>query len=65
MPILGRLVSKDPAAYTYLPESVKAFPEGAEFLERLKSASFIDLRAIPLTGGIASIYLGRKPGADK
>lgn len=65
MPILGRLVSRDPAAYTYLPESVKAFPEGAEFLERLKTARFIDLRAIPLTGGIASIYLGRKPGGEK
>ncbi|HIG58614.1 MAG TPA: bifunctional demethylmenaquinone methyltransferase/2-methoxy-6-polyprenyl-1,4-benzoquinol methylase UbiE [Flavobacteriales bacterium] len=65
MPVLGRLISKDPAAYTYLPESVKAFPEGAEFLERLKTARFIDLRAIPLTGGIASIYLGRKPGAEK
>jgi demethylmenaquinone methyltransferase/2-methoxy-6-polyprenyl-1,4-benzoquinol methylase len=65
MPVLGRLISKDPAAYTYLPESVKAFPEGAEFLERLKTVRFIDLRAIPLTGGIASIYLGRKPGPGK
>lgn len=64
MPVLGRLISKDPAAYTYLPESVKAFPEGAEFLDRLKTAHFIDLRAIPLTGGIASIYLGRKPGPE-
>jgi demethylmenaquinone methyltransferase/2-methoxy-6-polyprenyl-1,4-benzoquinol methylase len=65
MPVLGRLVSKDPAAYTYLPESVKAFPEGEEFLERLKDARFTDLRAIPLTGGIASIYLGRKPATEK
>ena len=63
MPALGRFVSKDPAAYTYLPDSVMAFPEGAEFLDRLKNAGFTDLRAIPLTGGIASIYLGRKPGA--
>jgi demethylmenaquinone methyltransferase/2-methoxy-6-polyprenyl-1,4-benzoquinol methylase len=65
MPVLGRLISKDPAAYTYLPESVKAFPEGTEFLERLKTARFIDLRAISLTGGIASIYLGRKPSTEK
>lgn len=62
MPSLGKLVSKDPAAYTYLPASVMAFPEGQEFLDRLKKIGFIDLRAIPLTGGIASIYLGRKPG---
>jgi demethylmenaquinone methyltransferase/2-methoxy-6-polyprenyl-1,4-benzoquinol methylase len=38
-----------------------AFPEGKDFLDRLSKAGFTDLRAIPLTGGIASIYLGRKP----
>jgi len=61
MPSLGRLVSKDPAAYTYLPESVMAFPEGQEFLDRLGSVGFKELKAIPLSGGIASIYIGRKP----
>jgi demethylmenaquinone methyltransferase/2-methoxy-6-polyprenyl-1,4-benzoquinol methylase len=61
MPTLGKLVSKDSAAYTYLPESVMAFPEGDQFLDRMKSAGFTDLRQIKLTGGIASIYTGRKP----
>ena len=65
MPTLGKLVSKDPAAYTYLPESVMAFPEGRDFLDRLASAGFEDLSATPLTGGIASIYVGRKPPSDK
>ena len=65
MPALGRLVSKDPAAYTYLPESVMAFPEGRDFLDRLASVGFEELRAITLTGGIASIYVGRKPGVIK
>jgi len=65
MPTLGRLVSKDPAAYTYLPESVMAFPEGRDFLDRLASVGFEELRAITLTGGIASIYVGRKPGVIK
>ena len=65
MPTLGRLVSKDPSAYTYLPESVMAFPEGREFLDRLASVGFEELRAITLTGGIASIYIGRKPSALK
>ena len=65
MPTLGRLVSKDPAAYTYLPESVMAFPEGRDFLNRLADVGFEDLRATPLTGGIASIYVGRKPAVVK
>ena len=65
MPTLGRLVSKDPAAYTYLPESVMAFPEGRDFLDRLASVGFEDLRATSLTGGIASIYVGRKPAVVK
>jgi demethylmenaquinone methyltransferase/2-methoxy-6-polyprenyl-1,4-benzoquinol methylase len=65
MPTLGKLVSKDPAAYTYLPESVMAFPEGRDFLDRLASAGFEDLSATPLTGGIASIYVGRKPASVK
>ena len=65
MPTLGKLVSKDPAAYTYLPESVMAFPEGRDFLDRLAAAGFKDLSATPLTGGIASIYVGRKPASVK
>ena len=61
MPALGKIVSRDSAAYTYLPESVMAFPEGDEFLNKLKTAGFIELSATSLTGGIASIYIGRKP----
>ena len=36
LPILGKLVSKDNTAYTYLPESVAAFPDGEKFIEVLK-----------------------------
>ena len=60
MPTVGRWVSKDPAAYTYLPESVQAFPEGEDFLTQLKDAGFVDVKAQTLTGGIATIYTGRK-----
>ena len=63
MPTIGKLVSKDNAAYAYLPESVKAFPEGRDFLAILERLGYTDVRAIPLTGGIASIYLGRQPVA--
>ncbi len=61
MPTIGKLVSKDNAAYAYLPESVQAFPEGQAFLDILERVGYTDVQAIPLTGGIASIYLGRQP----
>lgn len=60
LPLIGRLISKDPAAYTYLPDSVGAFPDGKAFLQRLENAGFIKNKQIPLTFGIASIYHGIK-----
>ncbi|CAN5425595.1 bifunctional demethylmenaquinone methyltransferase/2-methoxy-6-polyprenyl-1,4-benzoquinol methylase UbiE [soil metagenome] len=59
-PALGKLFSKDSSAYTYLPESVNAFPDGEDFLEVLKKAGFKETKAIPVTFGIASIYTARK-----
>ena len=61
MPTVGKWVSKDHSAYTYLPESVQAFPEGEGFLEELRRAGYEDVQAKSLTGGIATIYTGRKP----
>ncbi|MDQ3049788.1 MAG: bifunctional demethylmenaquinone methyltransferase/2-methoxy-6-polyprenyl-1,4-benzoquinol methylase UbiE [Bacteroidota bacterium] len=58
LPVIGRLISKDSAAYTYLPESVKAFPDGNLFLERLAGAGFHHTWQKQLTFGIASIYCG-------
>lgn len=60
LPTIGRLVSKDPAAYTYLPESVGAFPDGEVFLKIYQQAGFKDTQCISLTFGICSIYIGRK-----
>ena len=60
MPTMGKWVSKDPAAYTYLPESVDAFPEGNDFLDQMTLAGYTDVKAQRLTGGIATIYTGRK-----
>jgi demethylmenaquinone methyltransferase/2-methoxy-6-polyprenyl-1,4-benzoquinol methylase len=58
LPVVGRLVSGDPAAYTYLPESIRAFPDGDAFLSLLGAAGFNETRCVPLTFGIASIYTG-------
>lgn len=60
MPTIGRTLSKDSAAYTYLPKSVDAFPEGQAFLEIMARAGFREVKAEPLTGGIATLYTGRR-----
>jgi len=60
LPTLGKLISKDQRAYTYLPESVEAFPFGQVFLDKMLSVNFRDIKNIPLTFGIASIYIGKK-----
>ncbi|ELR70396.1 Ubiquinone/menaquinone biosynthesis methyltransferase UbiE [Fulvivirga imtechensis AK7] len=60
LPKIGRLVSKDKAAYTYLPESVQAFPDGKNFLKVLEKVGFKNTRCKPLTFGISSIYIGEK-----
>ncbi len=60
MPFFGKLVSKDKAAYTYLPKSVDAFPEGADFVRIMERVGLRENSAESLTGGIASLYIGRK-----
>lgn len=60
LPLLGRLFSKDKAAYRYLPDSVMKFPDNEEFLKLLVQAGCSDTHQIKLTGGVASIYTGIK-----
>jgi demethylmenaquinone methyltransferase/2-methoxy-6-polyprenyl-1,4-benzoquinol methylase len=60
LPRIGRLVSKDTSAYTYLPQSVQAFPQGAEFVQILTKNGFKTAKCIRLTFGICSIYIADK-----
>ncbi|WP_040302531.1 bifunctional demethylmenaquinone methyltransferase/2-methoxy-6-polyprenyl-1,4-benzoquinol methylase UbiE [Algoriphagus machipongonensis] len=60
LPQIGKIVSKDNSAYTYLPESVQAFPDGEDFLAVLKKVGFTQTVCKPLTFGISSIYVGVK-----
>ncbi len=60
LPVIGKVVSKDNSAYTYLPDSVMAFPEGKAFNEIMGSLGYTEVKDRALTGGIASIYTGRK-----
>lgn len=61
LPSVGKLISRDGSAYTYLPESVQAFPEGNDFLRHLLGAGFVNNQQKRLTFGICSIYVGQKP----
>jgi demethylmenaquinone methyltransferase/2-methoxy-6-polyprenyl-1,4-benzoquinol methylase len=58
LPFVGRVLSKSPEAYTYLPDTVMRFPEGGAFLGILSSVGFSSLATERLTFGIASIYTG-------
>jgi len=60
LPLIGKIVSKDSSAYTYLPESVSQFPERKEFIAELEKAGFKDSVYKPLTLGVASIYVATK-----
>jgi demethylmenaquinone methyltransferase / 2-methoxy-6-polyprenyl-1,4-benzoquinol methylase len=60
LPVIGKLVSRDNSAYTYLPESVSNFPQGNEFINILNNTGFASTRWIKLTWGISSLYICRK-----
>lgn len=60
IPFIGKLVSKDKRAYAYLPESVEAFPEGQSFMDIMSSVGYSNVSGIPVSGGIATIYVGTK-----
>lgn len=60
IPTIGKAISKDKAAYTYLPESVAAFPEGDDFKQIMSSIGYREVQSKIVGGGIATIYYGIK-----
>lgn len=62
IPVVGKTISKDDAAYSYLPESVAAFPEGKDFEDVLTKVGYKHLESKLVSGGIATIYLAQKKG---
>ena len=60
LPLIGKMTSKDNRAYTYLYESVQAFPDGDNFLKVLEKTGFKNTACKPLTIGICSIYTAFK-----
>jgi demethylmenaquinone methyltransferase/2-methoxy-6-polyprenyl-1,4-benzoquinol methylase len=59
-PTIGKIFSKNNTAYSYLPESVAAFPEGEEMCSILHKIGFKNSTCTPLSFGIASIYQATK-----
>ena len=60
LPLIGRIVSRDKTAYTYLNKSVKAFCWGEAFVQHMHDAGFRDEQFTPLTFGITTVYTGIK-----
>jgi len=60
LPAIGRVVSRHPTAYRYLPESVDRFPEGAILAERMRTAGFTDVSWVSLSFGIAALHTGAR-----
>jgi demethylmenaquinone methyltransferase/2-methoxy-6-polyprenyl-1,4-benzoquinol methylase len=60
LPVVGKMISKDKAAYDYLPASVDAFSHGKAFLDILTKNGYKNTTQVKLSFGIASIYLAEK-----
>lgn len=60
LPLIGKLFSKDDVAYGYLSESAAAFPYGEALNNILRKTGFIDVKAMPQTFGVATIYVASK-----
>lgn len=60
IPAVGRLVSRDPRAYTYLPESIAAAPQRERLVEMMTNAGFSKASFSDVTFGVATIYLATK-----
>jgi len=60
LPFVGKVISKNSSAYTYLPNSVAAFPEGEVFMNEMKKAGFKNPTQQRLTFGIATLYSASK-----
>lgn len=60
LPFIGRITSKDTRAYSYLYESVQAFPDKSRFESILKGIGFKNVRSQALTLGICTLYIAEK-----
>jgi demethylmenaquinone methyltransferase / 2-methoxy-6-polyprenyl-1,4-benzoquinol methylase len=60
LPRIGAWISGDGSAYTYLPESIRTFPDQPSLAAELEAAGFREVRWTNLTGGIVALHVGTK-----
>jgi demethylmenaquinone methyltransferase/2-methoxy-6-polyprenyl-1,4-benzoquinol methylase len=60
LPVIGRFISRHSTAYSYLPESVAAFPQDDNFITIMLEAGFSQAEFISLSFGITNLYIGKK-----
>ena len=60
LPRIGRLISRDGAAYRYLPASIDAFAKPDELVKILRQAGFVDISTVSLTYGSVCLYVARR-----
>lgn len=65
LPRIGKMVSKDPSAYTYLPESVEKFPKPETFSHSLASFGIEKCQTRRLTMGVATLYISEKSSSPQ
>lgn len=58
LPVLGGWISGDRSAYTYLPESIRNFPDQARLAAELEAGGFREVRWRNLSGGIVALHTG-------
>lgn len=58
VPIIGELLQRDRQAYTYLPESARAYPRPAELSELFRQAGLVDVRHVELAVGSVALHAG-------
>ena len=61
LPRIGAWISGDPSAYSYLPESIRSFPDQGSLAAELETAGFGEVGWSNLTGGIVALHWGVRP----
>ena len=61
LPRIAGLLTGNMGAYDYLGDSIETFPRGEAFCQLLSRCGYLSPQALPLMGGIATIYTGQKP----
>ena len=63
LPLIGRIISRDSRAYSYLPQSVEACPQRGAMTQLMTNAGFQKAACKVLPPNVIAIYTASKPGS--